>query len=253
MGESVEVPADHGPREIEVIANGLRFGALQWGPSSGPLALCLHGFPDTAWELATSRFPARSRGLAGGRAVHARLCPDRPRSRRQLRGCRPGRDAVALHDALDGDDRAVLIGHDWGAAATYLVAAQERCPFARTVCLAIPAPAAIFAVRDPRLLARQLRLSWYMLFNQVPELAERALPALIRSLWRSWSVGYEGSFEIERVDEALATRARRSAALGYYRRCRDRRAGASGREREPGSRTRQACTARSPRRRRCRT
>ncbi len=26
-------------------------------------------------------------------------------------------DAVGLHDALGGDDQAVLVGHDWGAEA----------------------------------------------------------------------------------------------------------------------------------------
>src|SRR3954451_12275598 len=30
-------------------ASGIRFGALEWGPRTGPLVLCLHGFPDTAW------------------------------------------------------------------------------------------------------------------------------------------------------------------------------------------------------------
>ena len=28
--------------------NGMNFAALAWGPEHGPLALCLHGYPDTA-------------------------------------------------------------------------------------------------------------------------------------------------------------------------------------------------------------
>ncbi len=27
-------------------------------------------------------------------------------------------DTVAVHGALDGDERSVLVGHDWGAIAT---------------------------------------------------------------------------------------------------------------------------------------
>ena len=34
-------------RKATVRANDLEFGLLEAG--SGPLALCLHGFPDTAW------------------------------------------------------------------------------------------------------------------------------------------------------------------------------------------------------------
>jgi hypothetical protein len=34
-------------------------------------------------------------------------------------------DAVALHQALDGDGQAVLIGHDWGAEAAYDAAEEE--------------------------------------------------------------------------------------------------------------------------------
>ena len=48
-------------------------------------------------------------------------------------------DAVGLHDALGGDDRAVLIGNDWGAETAYGAAAfapdrwrrvvtHRRCP-----------------------------------------------------------------------------------------------------------------------------
>ncbi|MEJ0047941.1 MAG: alpha/beta hydrolase [Rhodospirillales bacterium] len=33
-----------------VTANGVRFAFLEQG--SGPLALCLHGFPDSAWSFA---------------------------------------------------------------------------------------------------------------------------------------------------------------------------------------------------------
>ncbi|HEX9547433.1 MAG TPA: hypothetical protein VF942_08860 [Acidimicrobiales bacterium] len=55
-------------REMTVEANGLRFGCLTSGEDTDddcPLALCLHGFPDSAWtwryllpDLATSRTKA---------------------------------------------------------------------------------------------------------------------------------------------------------------------------------------------------
>jgi pimeloyl-ACP methyl ester carboxylesterase len=37
------------PRWIDVAAPQVQLRALSWGPVDGPIALCLHGFPDTAY------------------------------------------------------------------------------------------------------------------------------------------------------------------------------------------------------------
>src|SRR2546421_8636104 len=37
------------PQQLRVKASEITFAALAWGPPSAPLALCLHGYPDTAW------------------------------------------------------------------------------------------------------------------------------------------------------------------------------------------------------------
>jgi pimeloyl-ACP methyl ester carboxylesterase len=37
------------PRWIDVHAPAVQLKALAWGPPDGPIALCLHGFPDTAY------------------------------------------------------------------------------------------------------------------------------------------------------------------------------------------------------------
>src|SRR5271163_2190034 len=37
------------PRWIDVQAPAVELKALTWGPPDGPIALCLHGFPDTAY------------------------------------------------------------------------------------------------------------------------------------------------------------------------------------------------------------
>ena len=47
-------------------------------------------------------------------------------------------DAVALHQALDGDGDAVLIGHDWGAEAAYGTAAFAPERWRRVVTLGVP-------------------------------------------------------------------------------------------------------------------
>src|SRR3954470_14676880 len=109
---------------LRIEANGMTFAALAWGPEDGPLALCLHGYPDTArtWRHLGPHLAQRGRRVVApymrGYAPTG-LAPD---GRYQLGAL--ARDAEALHRALGGDDRAVLIGHDWGAATAYAVAAH---------------------------------------------------------------------------------------------------------------------------------
>ncbi len=100
----------------EVQANGLRFHYLKTG--EGPLALCLHGFPDSPW---TYRYLLPELAEAGYRAVapfNRGFAPTEvPADRHCVHTSTMVADAVALHEALGGD--AVLIAHDWGAVAAW--------------------------------------------------------------------------------------------------------------------------------------
>src|SRR4030095_7788744 len=111
------------------------FHALEAG--SGPLALCLHGFPDDArsWR---HQVPALVE--AGYRVVTPFLRGYAPTSQpadRRLDALALREGVAALRDALCAED-AVVIGHDWGAAATYFGAllASQRMRKIRT--LAVP-------------------------------------------------------------------------------------------------------------------
>jgi pimeloyl-ACP methyl ester carboxylesterase len=212
-------------REIRYEASGLSFGALTWGPDDGPLALCLHGYPDTA---RTWRFLGPALAERGWRVVApfmrgyapTDLAPD---------GCYQvgalARDAIEAHAALGGDERAVLIGHDWGAVATYVAGAHAPGLFRRVVALAVPPLPTVFGpLSSPKalagslpLVARQFRLSWYMVYQQLPVVSERSLDRLIPRLWADWSPGYDGTEDVAHVLAALDTPARRTAALRYYR------------------------------------
>jgi pimeloyl-ACP methyl ester carboxylesterase len=202
--------------ETTIEANGLRFGALTCG-TQGPLALCLHGFPDSAhtWDrllpdLAAAGFRAVApwtRGYAptavppGGDYALTALAAD----------------ANALHEALAGDSQAVLIGHDWGAMTAYGAAASEPRRWRRVVALAVPPPqvAAAAFFRYP-----QLKRSFYVFLFQTP-LAELVVGAedlqFIANLWRDWSPSYEAEAEIEHAKAALRDPENLSAAIGYYR------------------------------------
>ena len=101
----------------EVRANGLTFRYLAAG--RGPLALCLHGFPDCAdgWTPVLHALAG-----AGYRAVAPYMrgyAPTEvPADGRYQSGVLVA-DANALHETLGGDEQAVVIGHDWGAFAAY--------------------------------------------------------------------------------------------------------------------------------------
>jgi pimeloyl-ACP methyl ester carboxylesterase len=213
------------PEALRVDAGAITFAALAWGPADGPLALCLHGYPDTArtWRHLGPHLAQRGwRVVAPYTRGYAPtgLAPDGAYEVGAL-----ARDGIELHRALGGDDRAVLIGHDWGAATAYTIGAHAPGLFRRIVTLAVaPLPAIASplrspaqAVRDRRLIARQLRLSWYMFFQLLPGISERALPRVIPRLWADWSPGYDARDDVPDVLAALAGPEHATAALRYYR------------------------------------
>ncbi|WP_019631060.1 alpha/beta fold hydrolase [Actinomadura atramentaria] len=195
-------------------ANGLDFALLETGPADGPLALCLHGFPDTAH---TWRHLLPALADAGYRAVapfQRGYAPTSVPADGAYQTAALATDAVALHDALGGGPDAVLIGHDWGAAAAYGAAALAPDRFRRAVALALPP---VGALLTGFLRYEQLKRSFYVFLFQTP-LAEAVLvPEFIAALWRDWSPGHDGAADAARAAEALAAPANAAAALGYYR------------------------------------
>jgi len=204
---------------IGLTVGSLRFTAHSMG--TGPLVLCLHGFPDSA---SSYRHQLPVLAEAGFRAVSV-----------TLRGYEPGsqpddgdysletiaRDVVAFIDQLEAATAtAHLIGHDWGAAIAYTAGALAPARLKSLTTLAVPHSGRFLyeAIRTPR----QLALSWYMGFFQLRGISDYVVQRkdyrFIRRLWRDWSPGWivpEGV-----LDEVIATFRRPGvtrAALSYYR------------------------------------
>jgi pimeloyl-ACP methyl ester carboxylesterase len=204
-------------RSATVRANGLEFGILEAG--SGPLALCLHGFPDSA---RTWRHLLPALAGAGFRAVAPFMRGYAPTAVPADGAYHLGAlvaDAVALHEVLGGDADAVLIGHDWGAEAAYAAAASAADRWRRLVTLAVP-PAAL----DPVLFTdyEQLKRFFYLfMFRDPLGSAEQVVAAdgmsFLDRLWRDWSPGYQPGDHLARVKESLRQPANLAAAIGYYR------------------------------------
>ncbi|MDN3358298.1 alpha/beta hydrolase [Actinomadura sp. DC4] len=201
---------------IETVdANGLTFGYLEAG--SGPLALCLHGFPDSAH---TWRHLLPALAEAGYHAVAPFQRGYAPTGVPEDGAYQTGAlaaDANALHEALGGSDDAVLIGHDWGATATYAAAAHEPSRWRRAVAMSVPPLAAL---ATSFLDYAQLKRSFYIFVFQTP-LGEAAAGAdgmgFLDGLWADWSPGYDAAADLEEVKACLREPANLTAALGYYR------------------------------------
>ena len=182
----------------------------------GPDVVLLHGFPDTppSWtelegELAAAGWRVTVPWLRG---YH----PDTIVAGRPFDAETLGQDALALLDAI-GAQRAVLVGHDWGALIAYAAAtlAPERVP--ALVALAIPHPSVLkrtpaslwavrhfFALKLPRAGDRVRRHD----FAYLDELYTRWAP--------DWS-GREREESLERAKQAFASPQVLEGALDYYR------------------------------------
>ena len=211
------------PETIVVDLPHLRVEALAWGPEEGRLMLCLHGYPDSAWtwrhlgpyfaDRAFRVVAPFTRGYAP-----TGTAPDGDYGIGALM-----HDAIALHTALGGAADAVLVGHDWGGLTANGMAAHPDNPFEKVVSMGVPLVAGLKpgAGRGRALaqrLPRQLRMSWYILFQQLPGVSERALDRVLPTLWRDWSPpGYDATEDLSHVWDCLPTESHRTAALSYYR------------------------------------
>ncbi|MEU4834708.1 alpha/beta hydrolase [Streptosporangium sp. NPDC023615] len=196
-----------------VTANGVEFTYLAEG--EGPLALCLHGFPDTAhtWRHLLPELAGR-----GYRAVAPFMrgyAPTAIPADGAYEGGALIADACALHEALGGDGDAVLIGHDWGAFPVYGATASAPERWRKAVAMAVP-PAG--SMSEVFLDYEQLKRSFYIfLFQTWAAEAAASRDGFVEGLWRDWSPGYDATEDVALVRRSLGDPANLAAAIGYYR------------------------------------
>lgn len=196
-------------------ANGLEFAFLEAG--EGPLVLCLHGFPDTAWSfqgllrrLAADGFRAVAPFMRG--YAPSAIPPDG-----DYRATTLARDVIALIEHFRAP-QAFVVGHDWGAIAAYVAATLRPDRVTRVVAAAVPHPRRFLL----RLSMRQLYRSRYIGFFQLPWLPERRLrrnvAGWLDALVREWSPDWSpGADDLAPARALLDDPERRHALLGYYR------------------------------------
>ena len=209
----------HPIRETSIRTVRLRFAALEAGDPGAPLALCLHGFPDSAWTWRHLLPALADRGYHGVAPFMRGYAPTELPSGGFGLGDLAA-DVLALEETCRGSVRSVCIGHDWGAAAVYAVLGRSADRWACAVTAAVP-PMGDAALDS--FSSAQLRRSWYSFLFQLPDvnvperLASDDDLALIGSLWRDWSPGWHSLEDLARAKAALRPPGHLRAAISYYR------------------------------------
>lgn len=204
---------------MDHFSNGpLSFPLRDSGPPDAEAVILLHGFPQTgsSWDALTPFLTS-----AGYRV----LAPDQrgyapgaqPRGRRAYRMSELAGDVVALLDEA-GIERAHVVGHDWGAAVAWTLAAQAPERLHSVTGLSVPHPA---AMRPAALTSTQGLRSWYLLMFQLPWLPERLLgprrPRGRRRLVRALVGSGQTREAAERDAAAMAHPGVFTGALNWYR------------------------------------
>jgi len=172
-------------RQLPVNGIELHVAELGDGP---PVVLC-HGFPEL-WYSWRHQLPALAQA-----GYHA-IAPDMrgygqssiPAALDAYDVPTIGRDMLGLLDAL-GEERAVFVGHDWGAAVVWHLALAHPARVAAVVGMSVP-----FVPRAPAppvgLLRQGLGEDFYMIWFQQPGVADAALSRDVRrtlSTRKIWS------------------------------------------------------------------
>lgn len=181
---------------------------------SGPLVICLHGFPDSVWgwepllaQLAAAGFHGAAPALRG---YAPSGLPQGVTTPADL-----ARDVLALADEL-GAETFQVVGHDWGAVTAYAVAILAPQRVTRIVTAALPHTGHFLTTPRPG----QLWRSRYMAKFQVPRRPERYVRAddwaWLDALIRSWSPTWAEP-EYAELRRGMVEPGRLKAALDYYR------------------------------------
>jgi pimeloyl-ACP methyl ester carboxylesterase len=203
---------------IELHRGPLHFTAHARG--SGPLVVCLHGFPDHPRSF-RHQLPALVD--AGYRVIVPTLRGYEPSSQPadgNYYMLDLAEDLLAWLDEL-GAEQARVIGHDWGAIIAYAAAALAPERMRCMVTIAVPHMRR-FTPGMTTVMPAQLRRSWYALLFQLRGLSDvafaRAGDRILDKLWRDWSPGWSPEpGELDAVKATFALPGVRRAAMQYYR------------------------------------
>jgi pimeloyl-ACP methyl ester carboxylesterase len=209
------------PLEFRVFdINGVALHVVLAGPASGKPLVFLHGFPEFwfAWRLQIDHFVSSGYRVIIPDQLGYNLS-DKPACIVIYSIDLLARDVVGVLDTVAAS-KAFVVGHDWGAAVTWYLAARYSDRVSRTAILSVPHPR-IF-IKNLIINPAQLRRSWYLLFFQLPWLPELILrrqdwALLIQVLRNTSPPGVFSDPDLEQYKKSWAKKGALTAMLNWYR------------------------------------
>ena len=208
------------PLEFRVFhVNGIALHVVLAGPASGKPLVFLHGFPEFwfAWRHQIDHFVS-----SGYRVIipdqRGYNLSDKPAGIASYSIDLLAKDVVGILDTVT-DSKAFVVGHDWGAAVTWYLAARYSDRIHRTAMLSVPHPRAFI---KNLIKPAQLRRSWYLFFFQLPWLPEFVLrrrdwALLVRALRDTSPRGVFSDADLEQYKESWSRTGALTAMLNWYR------------------------------------
>lgn len=200
--------------------NGVRLHTVVAGPEDGELVVLLHGFPEFSYgfhhqmeELAASGYRVV---VPDQRGYHL---SDKPEQIEDYTINKLSDDIAGLIEAF-GETSAIVIGHDWGGAVAWHLAASKPDYVKKLIAINIPHPTAM-----PRVFMKN-PLQWlkssYMAFFQLPEVPEKLMAA---NDFESMKQAMKGTArpdaftdqELERYKDAWSQPGALTGMLNWYR------------------------------------
>jgi pimeloyl-ACP methyl ester carboxylesterase len=177
-----------------VETNGIRMHVVEQG--AGPLVLLLHGFPESWYSW---RHQLRALADAGYHAVapdqRGYGQTDRPAEAHKYTQLHLVGDVVGLMDAL-GAERAVVVGHDWGAPVAWNTALLRPDRVRGVVGLSVP-----YLPRGPVSMLTAMHAvlgdGFYMAYFQAPGVADAELARDPRTTLRRLLYSVSGDAPLE--------------------------------------------------------
>jgi pimeloyl-ACP methyl ester carboxylesterase len=153
-----------------ISTNGIKLHAVTAGDAAAPLVILLHGFPEFwyAWREYLPIF-ADAGYLAVAPDQRGFNLSDKPGPTSAYDLEELSADVLGIADAF-GRERAVLVGHDWGAIVAWWTAMRHPERVSRLAVINVPHPLVMrrFMLEHPSQVAK----SWYVWFFQIPLLPE---------------------------------------------------------------------------------
>jgi pimeloyl-ACP methyl ester carboxylesterase len=200
--------------------NDIRLNVVQDGPEDGDLVILLHGFPEFSYGW-RKQIPAL---VEAGYRVWAPdqrgyNLSDKPEGVAAYNLDELAADIVGLIDAA-GREKAFIVGHDWGAAVAWWLAATYPERVSRMVVMNVPHPAVM--MKHVRSSVAQMLKSWYIGFFQLPRIPEMVISwnnftNATNMLSRSSRPGTFSDEDLEKYREAWSQPKAFHSMINWYR------------------------------------